>query len=167
MNEIIELTKIDFPSIFISVFTILVGIKAIVSLSEWIISKLGLETKWIRKKREDHNLIVSTVNKVNNMEQIDDAIKHDIDDILTLLKDHIETDKKNTRATFRSSLYRMHSDFTSRGFVTKEGLKTFLECGEAYEKANGDDIYHDKLKPEVMKLPIRETDTDGVMIDEV
>ena len=42
-----------------------------------------------------------------------------------------------------------------------------MECGEAYEKANGDDIYHDKLKPEVMKLPIRETDTDGVMIDEV
>ena len=112
MNEIIELTKIDFPSIFISVFTILVGIKAIVSLFEWTISKLGLETKWMRKKREDHNLIVSTVNKVNNMEQIDDAIKHDIDDILTLLKDHIETDKKNTRATFRSSLYRMHSDFT-------------------------------------------------------
>ena len=44
MNEIIELTKIDFPSIFISVFIILVGIKTIVSLSEWIISKLGLET---------------------------------------------------------------------------------------------------------------------------
>ena len=167
MNEIIELTKIDFPSIFISVFIILVGIKAIVSLSEWIISKLGLETKWIRKKREDHNLIVSTVNKVNNMEQIDDAIKHDIDDILTLLKDHIETDKKNTRATFRSSLYRMHSDFTSRGFVTKEGWKTFLECGDAYEKANGDDIYHDKLKPEVMNLPIKEIDSDGIIIEDI
>lgn len=137
MNEIIELTKIDFPSIFISVFTILVGIKVIVSLFEWTISKLGLETKWIRKKREDHNLIVSTVNKVNNMEQIDDAIKHDIDDILTLLKEHIETDKKNTQATFRSSLYRMHSDFTSRGFITREGLKTFLECGKAYEDAGG------------------------------
>ena len=32
MNEIIELTNLDFSSIFISVFIILVGIKAVVSL---------------------------------------------------------------------------------------------------------------------------------------
>ena len=103
-------------------------------------------------------------------EKKDDAIKDDIDDILELLREHIETDKKNTRATFRSSLYRMHSDFTSRGFITKEGLKTFLECGIAYEQADGDDIYHDKLKPEVMRLPIKESeadDTDGVVIEDI
>ena len=40
MNEIIELTNLDFSSIFISVFIILVGIKAVVSLFEWLINKL-------------------------------------------------------------------------------------------------------------------------------
>ena len=35
MEEILELTKIDFPSLFISVFVILIGIKAIISLLEW------------------------------------------------------------------------------------------------------------------------------------
>ena len=43
MNEIIELTNVDFSSIFISVFIILVGVKAIVSLFEWVINKLGLD----------------------------------------------------------------------------------------------------------------------------
>ena len=90
------------------------------------------------------------------MEEKDDIIKKDIDDILSLLKEHVETDNKRTRATFRSSLYRMHSDFTSQGFITKEGLKTFLECGKAYEEAGGDDIYHDKLKPEIMDLEIKD-----------
>ena len=40
MNEIIELTNLDFSSIFISVFIILVGIKAVVSLFLWIINKI-------------------------------------------------------------------------------------------------------------------------------
>ena len=60
MNEIIELTKIDFYYVLISVFAILIGIKVIVSLLEWIIDKLGIETKWMRKRREEHSLLIQT-----------------------------------------------------------------------------------------------------------
>lgn len=60
MNEIIQLTKINFSSVFISVFVILIGIKAIVSLFEWLIEKLGLETKWMRNRREEHDLLIRT-----------------------------------------------------------------------------------------------------------
>ena len=41
-----------------------------------------------------------------------------------------------------------------RGHADKSGLKTFLELGKIYEDDGGDDIYHDKLKPEIMNLPI-------------
>lgn len=139
---------------------------------------LGKPVSWVKKKNEDHALIIKTNDMVTKLErellddkrrsdECDNDIKKDVEDIRNLLKEHIETDKKNTRATFRSSLYRMHSDFTSQGFITKEGLKTFLECGKAYEKADGDDIYHDKLKPEIMKLPIKEVDKDGNVIDDI
>lgn len=57
MNEILQLTAVDFPSLFISVFIILMGIKSIVSILEWLFDKLGLETKFMRKKREDHELL--------------------------------------------------------------------------------------------------------------
>lgn len=60
MSEIVELTKIDFVSVFIAVFAILIGVKAIVSLFEWVVSKLGLETKWMRQKREEHELLLQT-----------------------------------------------------------------------------------------------------------
>ena len=70
MNEIIELTNLDFSSIFISVFIILVGIKAVVSLFEWIINKLGLETKWMREKREEHKLLLNTSNSLISLQEI-------------------------------------------------------------------------------------------------
>ena len=46
--------------------------------------------------------------------------------------------------------------FVERGYIDKSGLKTFTELGSIYESAGGDDIYHDKLKPEVLALPIHD-----------
>lgn len=60
MNDIQNLTQIDFIYILVSVFIILIGVKAIISLFEWFINKLGLETKWMRKKREEHELLMQT-----------------------------------------------------------------------------------------------------------
>ena len=59
-------------------------------------------------------------------------------------------------------LYEMNSrrnkDFVSQGFVTPDGLKTFLEMGKLYEHCGGNDIYHSKLLPEVEALEIRYPD---------
>lgn len=169
MIECVDVTEINWVMWVAGLFALLEFAKWAWSLGEWFITRIekyfGFETKHTRKKREEHDILMSTVKKVDVLEAKDDAIQKDINDVLDLLREHIKTDKNNTRATFRSSLYRMHSDFTSRGFITKEGLKTFLECGTAYELADGDDIYHDKLKPEIMKLPIRESDSEGVNID--
>lgn len=60
MDAITELTRINFPSLFLSVFMTLMGIKAIVSILEWTVGKLGLETKWMRKKREEQELLLQT-----------------------------------------------------------------------------------------------------------
>lgn len=60
MNPIAELTTIDYSSLFIASFSVLIGIKAIVSLFEWIFNKLGLETKWMREKREERELLIQT-----------------------------------------------------------------------------------------------------------
>lgn len=69
MDAIIELTKIDFSSVFISVFIILIGIRAIVSVFEWIIDKLGLETKGMREKREEHNLLMKTSQNLTELQE--------------------------------------------------------------------------------------------------
>ena len=71
-----------------------------------------------------------------------------------LLESHIDRDNERTISSFRSTLYRLHMDFTKQKYVTPEGLKTFKEIGKVYVEAGGDDIYHDKLEPEVLRLPI-------------
>ena len=60
MNEILSLLKIDYASLFVSVFAILIGMKATVSIFEWFINKLGLETKWMREKRQNRELLLKT-----------------------------------------------------------------------------------------------------------
>ena len=79
MNEIIELTRINFSSVFIAVFIILIGIKGVVSLLEWVIDKLGLETKWIRQRREEHDLLLNTSKNLIALQDkhIEDMIKSD------------------------------------------------------------------------------------------
>ena len=53
MDSIQALFHIDFPYVFLSVFLILTGIKTILSLLEWMTEKLGFETKWMRRKKEE------------------------------------------------------------------------------------------------------------------
>ncbi|MCM1232642.1 MAG: hypothetical protein NC489_21155 [Ruminococcus flavefaciens] len=69
MNDIIELTKIDFVYVFISVFVILFAIKVVFSLFEWIFDKLGLETKWMRSKKEEHNLLIQTAQNLTELQE--------------------------------------------------------------------------------------------------
>lgn len=69
MDSIVELMHVDFPSVFITVAGILIGIKSISSLFEWIFNKLGLETKWMRKSREEHELIVKTSQNLSELQK--------------------------------------------------------------------------------------------------
>lgn len=69
MNDIIELTKIDFVYVFVSVFVILVGIKFVISLFEWIVTWLGLETKWMRQKKQEHELLIKTSQNLTALQK--------------------------------------------------------------------------------------------------
>ena len=40
MNEILNLTNVNYTSLFVSIITILIGMKATVSIFEWFINKL-------------------------------------------------------------------------------------------------------------------------------
>lgn len=69
MEPIKELLNINFSYVLISVFVILIGIKAVVSIFEWVVDKLGLETKWMRKRREEHELLVQTSQNLTVLQE--------------------------------------------------------------------------------------------------
>ena len=57
MDAVKELFQINFSYILISVFIVLIGVRTIASPLEWLVNQLGLETKWMRKRREEHDLL--------------------------------------------------------------------------------------------------------------
>lgn len=112
MNEIIELTNVDFKSVFISVFVILFSAKVSFSLFEGFVNKLGLETKWIRKRREEHDLLLQTSQ---NLVALQKQHNHDVEE-----SDAHDEDIKKELSAFISEMKTSISD-------TQSELKQFAE----------------------------------------
>lgn len=139
MEAIQELTKIDFAYVFIAVFIILIGIKAIISIFEWIVNKLGLETKWMRNKREEHDLLIQTSQ---NLATLQEKHKEDLErsdrrdeeissDIKKLTSIFIEKQINDYRWEIINLADKISSDKIS---VSKECLRHAISTYEKYEK---------------------------------
>lgn len=138
MNEIIQLTKIDFTSVFIAVFIILIGVKAIVSIFEWIADKLGLETKWMRRQREEHDLLIQTSQNlislqekhVEDMKKSDDHDTEMRNDIRKLTDLFVEKQINDYRWEIINLADKISNDKT----VSKECLRHAIATYEKYER---------------------------------
>ena len=86
------------------------------------------------------------------------SLREELKELRQMLQEYIKTDNEKTIATLRTSLWRMHKIFVEQDYVTPDALKTFMEEGKVYEKAGGNDIYHEKLLPEVLALDIHYPD---------
>ena len=96
--------------------------------------------------------------KQTEMQKEQEELRSDVKHMSDMLQEYIRKDNKRTIATFRTTLWQLHKEFVEQGYITPDGLKTFKEMGKVYEEAGGDDIYHDKLEPEVLALEIRYPD---------
>nr|WP_297936918.1 hypothetical protein [uncultured Lachnoclostridium sp.] len=102
------------------------------------------------------NSFMNDQEKYHNQSiEIRDGLSNQITELNTMMSNFIDTSNQCTVASFRSSLWRMHRDFTSQGYITPDGLKTFLEMGKLYEFVGGDDIYHQILLPDIEALEIK------------
>ena len=94
-------------------------------------------------------------------------LNQDVKNITQMLEEYIQKDNKRTIASLRTTLWRLHKEFVAQGYVTPDGLKTFSELGKVYETAGGNDVYHEKLQPEVLALDIKYPDGSIYKIKEV
>lgn len=138
MNEIIELTKVDFSYVFIAVFVILAGLKAVVSLFEWITDKLGLETKWMRKRHEEHELLLNTSKNLimlqkEHTEDMKKSDEHDEEmrkDIKKLTELFVEKQIND----YRWEIINLADKISGGKTVSKECLRHAISTYEKYEK---------------------------------
>lgn len=59
---ITQLTEIDYVDVIIALLIIIGGFKAIITLLEWFASKIGIEFSWIRKRKEQDELLKNTAD---------------------------------------------------------------------------------------------------------
>ena len=157
-NAVQELFNIDWKTMITSLVIVISAIIIIKELNDKFVKLFGIETPKMKRERERKEEITEINKKLEEIHKRQEAqaqksinaesrLDSKIDEISTLLN-------ALTVASMRSTLWRIHSESTDKGFITPEGLKTFTECGKLYESAGGDDIYHEKLHPDVMNLPI-------------
>ena len=156
MDNIENLTRIDYSTVFLWIFILLFAIKEFIELFSYFKKRFRIKTGVDTEKET----IEGRISKLETHDKWQyneiSKISKGIDEIKSSLAQKESKDKAKTVATLRSQLYDLHSKFVERGYIDKSGLKTFTELGSIYESAGGDDIYHDKLKPEVLALPIHD-----------
>ena len=156
MEEIKALLNLDYSSIIIGIFIILLGVDKIIFLFGQFKTKFRIKFGFEEDKKTIEERI-TVLEKHDNWQYNEiSKISKGIDEIKSSLAQKEIKDKAKTVATLRSQLYDLHSKFVKQGYIDKSGLKTFTELGSIYESAGGNDIYHDKLKPEVLSLPIKD-----------
>lgn len=82
MEVITELFKQDISSLIISCFIIISAIIAIYELIGKFSQIIGKPVRWVREKECDHNLIIQTTERLNELqkqheESVKQSIKHD------------------------------------------------------------------------------------------
>ncbi len=135
MNEIRELTSVNLPYMLASFFVLLAGARAALSLLEWAVGKLGLETGWMKKRREEHDLLTRTSQSlaalqrqrekdVERSDSRDEEISNDI--------------KKLTRMFVEKEIDDMRWEINNFATKVSEGRPcnkdSFTHCIRIYEK---------------------------------
>lgn len=146
----------NYVGVILAVFLLLFATKEIIDLISYFKKKGRIKTGSDQDKENIENRLM-TLEKHDNWQYKEiSKMSKGIDDIKWQLSERERSDKERIVATLRNQLYGLHVKFSEKGYVDSSGLKTFMELGKIYEAAGGDDIYHEKLKPEVLSLPIKD-----------
>lgn len=103
MNDLKQLTQIDWWYVFIAMCLLLFCIKAVWSLFDWFVfEKLGIETKRMKQKRQESELLKATAElaktTAENLEKLQARHTKDEEEFRRNLNNYIEESRKDRKA---------------------------------------------------------------------
>ena len=170
MEDITALTDINFSYVFLSVFITLIGIKAVISLVEWFINKFGIETKYVKAKRKEHELLINTAQELTDLknaheESVKQSIKHDqmikedisnladtVNGIADTLSDMQKRENETKVKELKSSLVRYYNKYKDIGEWSKLESDAFWDLFNEYENRGGNGFVHTIVEPAMREL---------------
>lgn len=172
MDVIEKATHLDYGVIIIGICTIMAVFKIVCNFFIWLFSFLGLETKSMRQKREEHELLITTVQNLNALqvkqeEDVKQSIEHDTRikedlrsvsekmDNIAIALDNME--KKNNVTEMKKlkeklvGYYNRYKDIGEWSSVEKD---VFWDLFEDYENRGGDGFIHSIVEPVMRGLKL-------------
>lgn len=103
MNELKELMQIDWWYVIIAICIMLVCVKFIWTLLDWLLfEKLGIETKKMKQRREDSELLRATAElakkTAENLDKFQKIHSKDEEDFRNNLNNYIEESRRDRKA---------------------------------------------------------------------
>lgn len=138
MDAIKELTQINYGTLIIAICTILLSFKFMWTLFDWFIKLLGLETRSMRQKREEHELLIVTVQNLKELqkkqeEDVKQSIQHDKrikDDIKNLSNMFVDLEIQD----IRWNILNFCSDLSNGKNFSNEYYDYVFKLYDKYEK---------------------------------
>lgn len=138
MEEIKEFANLDFAMIFCSIFCFIIGFTAMISVIEKLADKLGIELRWKRKQKEEHDLLITTAKNLDSLfkqhehdmetsNKNDELIRNDLEKLTDMFVDKEINDYRWEIINFASSI----SDGQRRN---KDAYRHCLRTYEKYEE---------------------------------
>lgn len=153
MDAIEEVLKIDIVAVLFGLFVIFSAILAIAKIIEELSILIGKPVKWIRRRNDDHQLILDTANNLKQLQEKqavdaeqsikhDKKIKEDLRNFMSEIRDSIaETQKQVTEYSYhrihdREQSFRIQKELTDSIKDIADGGKKREEQIEAVMAGN-------------------------------
>lgn len=145
MGDIESLFNIDWKAFIIAVFVILFGFQAAVQLFQWFLFDfLGIETKAMRQRKEEHELLIQTANGLKSLseqhaEDVKQSIKHDqqiqtnLDNCITEIKKSIESTQNAIKQFTENRIHDREQSFSIQRELT-ESINKIADGNDSRDK---------------------------------
>lgn len=148
------------------------GFLAIVALLEKMAKKLGIEFKWMKKKQEDRDLLLNTVQRMNTLEEqrnvdVEQSILHDkaikadllqVSTIVDSIDQKLDEMKRENDATkmeeLKGVLLSYYRKYKNNGEWSKLENDAFWGLFARYEAHGGNGHMHDVVEPIMRELKV-------------
>ena len=172
METIKQLTELDYKTLIIGITVVAGSLKIVCNFFSWFVSHLGLETKKMRQKREDHELLIATSKNLELLQSKqnedvrqsivhDKRIKDDLKNVTDKVNEIAETLSKMQKADnvtemkkLKEKLVVYYNKYKNSDGWTSMDKEVFWDLFKDYENRGGDGFIHSKVEPVMRELKV-------------
>lgn len=170
MGDIQNFFGIDFKTFISTCFVIMTTVISMGVIIGKFSEMIGRPVKWLRAKKEDHDLLVKTAENLSilqskELEDVKQSIRHDemikrdiaklsetVEGIAVTLNDMKEKDNITEVKKLKEKLVGYYNKYKNSDGWTKVEKDVFWDLFEEYENRGGDGYIHSIVEPVMREL---------------